>query len=280
MPMGRKKGYLVSEEMRRILINNGLNMSEETKRKLSESHKGKIPWNKNKTGIYSEETLMKISKSKKGSIPWNKNKKCNSPSEETRKKLSIAHKGHIVSEETKTKIGKANKGKSSWSKGKHFSVEHRKNLSKALKGKPSNMLGKYHSEETKRKMSCSAVKRNKGNMAYWVSLHKSLHLKPNKPEIQLNKILQKLFPNEYKYVGDLSFILGGKNPDFMNVNGQKKLIELYGDYWHKDDNPQDRKDLFKQFGFDTLVVWEKELKDRESLNVKLNTFHQELSSIT
>lgn len=49
-------------------------------------------------------------------------------------------------------------------------------------------------------------------------------LKPNKPELVLITILNNLFPNEYKYVGDYQFWIDGKNPDFMNVNGQKKLI--------------------------------------------------------
>jgi hypothetical protein len=40
--------------------------SDETKKKISESKKGKPTWNKNKSGIYSEETLIKMSKSKKG----------------------------------------------------------------------------------------------------------------------------------------------------------------------------------------------------------------------
>ena len=61
----------------------------------------------------------------------------------------------------------------------------------------------------------------------------------------------------------------------MNINGRKSLIELYGDYWHKNDNPQDRIDHFKQFGFDTLVIWEKELKDQEMLVNKLQNFHVE-----
>lgn len=35
-------------------------MSEETKKKLSITHKGKEPWSKGKIGIYSEETLKKM----------------------------------------------------------------------------------------------------------------------------------------------------------------------------------------------------------------------------
>ena len=69
-------------------------------------------------------------------------------------------------------------------------------------------------------------------------------------------------------------ILSGKIPDFVNVNGKKKLIELYGDYWHRNDNPQDRINLFKKFGWDTLVVWEKELKDEILLKEKILEFNK------
>lgn len=36
-------------------------MSLEMKNKLSIAHKGKIPWNKGKTGLCSPETLKKMS---------------------------------------------------------------------------------------------------------------------------------------------------------------------------------------------------------------------------
>jgi len=59
--------------------NKGIPHSEETKQKLRKSHtgkklsnltiqkmKGRIPWNKGKTNVYSEETLNRMSRSKKG----------------------------------------------------------------------------------------------------------------------------------------------------------------------------------------------------------------------
>lgn len=96
--------------------------------------------------------------------------------------------------------------------------------------------------------------------------------KPNKAEKRVDSILDSLFPSEYRYVGDGSFILGGFCPDFMNVNGQKKLIELFGDYWHREDNPQDRISRFEEFGYQTLIIWEHEL-DGEGLTEKLQEFH-------
>jgi len=95
---------------------------------------------------------------------------------------------------------------------------------------------------------------------------------PNKPETSLSLKLNERYPGEMKYTGDFSFTIGGKCPDFVSTNGQKKIIELYGDYWHRNDNPQDRIDLFKQYSYDTLVIWEHELKDLDKLYIKLDEF--------
>lgn len=101
-------------------------ISDETKQKISEAHKGKH---------HSEEHKRKISESEKG----------RKLSEETRKKISEALKrnanntGKHLSEEIKRKISEAHKGKS-------HSEEHNRKVSEALKGK-------HMSEEAKRKIS-------------------------------------------------------------------------------------------------------------------------------
>jgi len=74
----------------------------------------------------------------------------------------------------------------------------------------------------------------------------------------MQKFLNKHFPNEWKYVGDGEFWLGRRNPDFMNINGEKKLIEVFGDYWHKGEDGKERKRYFAQYGFKTLIIWEHE----------------------
>lgn len=106
---------------------------------------------------------------------------------------------------------------------------------------------------------------------------KGSHKKPNRAELYLDVLLQELLLGEYKYVGDGQFILGGKCPDWMNVNGQKKLIELFGDYWHQGENPQERIDHYKQYGFDTLVIWEHELKElsKDKILDKVRVFQGE-----
>ena len=104
---------------------------------------------------------------------------------------------------------------------------------------------------------------------------KSLYAKPNKTEHALGELLNSLFPNEYRY-NDGWLIIGHAVPDFPNVNGKKKLIELFGERWHASTEEKERILHFKQFGeWDTLVVWAKELKPNniETLMSKLVAFH-------
>lgn len=95
-----------------------------------------------------------------------------------------------------------------------------------------------------------------------------------KLETYFLSLLDSYFPNEWKYVGDGQVIIDGKCPDFINVNGKKEIIETYGNYWHRNDNPQDRIDKFAKFGYKTLVIWENELQDTASAVSKIkNTFY-------
>ncbi len=81
------------------------------------------------------------------------------------------------------------------------------------------------------------------------------YARPNKVELLLEELIVDF---GFQFVGFNQLIVGGKNPDFWN--GDKKLIELYGDYWHRGQDPQERIDLFKVHGYDCLVVWENEVR--------------------
>jgi len=98
------------------------------------------------------------------------------------------------------------------------------------------------------------------------------HTCPNNPEKRLLQLLEELYPHEWKFVGDGSLVIGGLNPDFANVNGKKLIIELFGDYWHRGQNPQDRIDTFTPFGFDTLVIWESELDNTIVVTKQIREF--------
>ena len=202
-------------------------------------------------------------------------------------------------------------------KGKPLSAKHRKNMSIARQGQPSSMLGKHHSQKTKDGMSkdrmgeknsfygkhhtqktkddlsnqIKAIYRDPNGVynseEYSIKRAKACNLKPNKPEKVLGFLLNNMFPKDWIYTGDgidkeniNSVWIGRKNPDFMNVNGQKKVIELFGDYWHSEKitgEPEELHELnrinhFRKYGFETLIIWEKELKDINKLKLTINSF--------
>lgn len=110
------------------------------------------------------------------------------------------------------------------------------------------------------------------------AIMKAANVKPNKPETFLIALFKK-HGLPYKYVGDGGLIIDGKCPDFVNVNGQKKIIEHFGKWWHKGKpnirfhrTEQGTKEHYKKFGFKTLVVWENELKNPDVLLEKINAF--------
>ena len=128
----------------------GMHHSEESKRKISESNKGK-----NKGKKLSEETRRKLSELQKGRVPWNKGKKL---SEETCIKLSESHKGNKLSEESRKKLSESHKGKhhsedtlrkmSESQKGKHLSDETRRKISESHKGKKMSEECRYKMSES------------------------------------------------------------------------------------------------------------------------------------
>lgn len=133
----------------------GHKQTEETKRKIRLSEKGRIPWNKGQH--LSEETKRKISIALKG-------KKKPLFTEEHKRNISLGSIGKKLSEEHKRKIGLNGfhygaLGKHIWKdrkhpmKGKHTSEKQKKAVSLANKNK-------IFSEEHKRKIS-------KNNARYW-----------------------------------------------------------------------------------------------------------------
>lgn len=214
-----------------------------------------------------------------------------------RKHLSDVRRGRKVHT-------KANKKRvSEWSKALWQNPEHRKKM------ETFNRRGWKHTKESRKKMSASRLRR-KEELGYINSPEacrkvgekskklwqdpkfreknikatlKALTTLPNKPEKKLRKILNRLFPGEYKYVGDGQVLIGWKNPDFININGQKKLIELFGDYWHgkkrtglsKKEHRIQRQKHFAKYGHACCVVWEHELKNISKLEEKLVCFHNE-----
>ena len=84
----------------------GRKLSEETKKKISDHHKGLYAGQNSPMygKHHTEETKRKLSESAKSRTGWKH-------SEETKKKIGAKHKGKIVSRETREKLSKARTGK-------------------------------------------------------------------------------------------------------------------------------------------------------------------------
>lgn len=89
--------------------------------------------------------------------------------------------------------------------------------------------------------------------------------RPTEPEKKLIKIIEQ-HNLPFKYTGDGSFILEGLNPDFIEINGRKIAIDVFGDYWHtlKADREsyteKGRKRIFQKYGWKLIVIWGSEIK--------------------
>jgi very-short-patch-repair endonuclease len=153
--------------------------------------------------------------------------------------------------------------------GKKHNVDAKKKISLASSGSNNGFYGKKHTALSISKILATQLKRWKANP--------NLRNKQNKVEKVLENLLNELFPNEYKFTGDCKFFIEKFNPDFINCNGQKKIIELYGDYWHSKPDyikrDKDRLKTYSNYGYKTLIVKDYELKDLEKAKQKLLEFH-------
>ena len=263
-------------------------------KKLSESHKGIYPseetraiWREQRKGkgnpmygrYHTEGTKKKIKEKRLQQIfPPDTGEKIRLKMLERKEKL-----GYIQSPEARKKISESKKGKTR-------SIETIAKMSKGQKENWTNPIFKEKIMKIRRSPE-HKQKRREQLLRQWQDrnykervvrqISQSIYIKPNKSELFLSSILQEILPNEYavNMKGEI-LILGSKIPDFVNVDGKKKLIELYGEYWHiekarsYEDTEKGRIDYFKKFGWDTLIIWWKELKDKESLKQKILDYNE------
>jgi len=98
--------------------------------------------------------------------------------------------------------------------------------------------------------------------------NKGLHVHPNRAEQKFIDICAK-HGLPYRFVGDGQLIIGVVNPDFVNVDDEHELVEIFSEYWH---NPEKRKVAWHQTfegrkaylaerGYKATIIWDFELKD-------------------
>ena len=104
---------------------------------------------------------------------------------------------------------------------------------------------------------------------FWARLARQ---EPNNAEMQLLGIMTYM-QLPYRYTGNAQFILNGKAPDFVH-HTKRKIIELFGERWHKPEEEQQRITEFATSGYQVLVIWQKELKvkNRKKLIAKIKFF--------
>lgn len=134
----------------------GKTIPQETRKKISNSLKGNIPWNIGKK--HSEETRRKISKIKKGvSHPNN-----TIWTDEMRRKQSEKLKGHKMPKSAIEKLKQYSGENAIWY-GRHHSEETKEKL-RQYRGDKASFYGKKHTQEYKEYMSKRVSGKN--NQAY------------------------------------------------------------------------------------------------------------------
>lgn len=230
---------------------------------------GQIPWNKgltkadprvrkycfNSGSIRTGEHRSLATEFKKGQkMPWatEKNRKINA-NPKTREKHRVISKKLC---QDPTYIAKISHNK-----------EMRQYLSE-LQGKRMRnpAIRRRLSEMTKKQMADPKIREHlsqlaKGRLADPEYRRKVLlSRRPTDIEQIVIDIISK-YNLPYKYTGNGSFLIGRLNPDFVNINGKKIAIDVFGDRWHEPSEVPERTAIFAEYGWTLIIIWGHEVKE-------------------
>lgn len=113
------------------------------------------------------------------------------------------------------------------------------------------------------------------NLATMKKFQHARHKHPNGLERKMIGLIEK---NHLPFAYNTKFRMGRWLPDFIAVDGSKRLIEIFGEYWHtrRADSPTDtedgRKEAFSKLGYNLIVIWENELEDEGKVIDKIRVF--------
>lgn len=217
---------------------------------------------------------------KKGYTPWNKNKRGykNKPlSEKGKKNISLSlickpssFKGMHHSEETKKSLSLSHKGKPTWNKGKRLTLTH-KNKSSYTKKK--NFIlgitiphfrnnhtinnGRKQTEDWKRKKN-EAQRLTRSDPMWAEIFFMKLLERPTSYEKRISYLcIEYMLP--FIYTGNGTFLIGTKNPDFIHKT-EKIALEVYTDYFKIRDcgsvenYKKLRSEYFIAYGYKTIFI--------------------------
>ena len=167
--------------------------------------------------------------------------------------ISDKLKGTVVPEETRIKI--ATKIRKAHKIGV-YGKEYRNKLS--IASTKLACKGKLWAQSDKARKILSELLSKRNQQGLMRIESKKL---PTKPE----KFIKDNFKNVLKYTGNSAFWVTSKgqhkNPDFVHVNPKvKKIVEVFGDYWHAPKEKKQIITLYKAIGWQCHVVWESHIK--------------------
>jgi very-short-patch-repair endonuclease len=271
------------------IMRKGSHQTPEARAKIAKGHLGIEPWNKNKKGLQEA---------------WNKNIP---QSPEAKKKNAEKHLGRKawnegLTKETDPRVAAyaekdriAHMGKPSPQKGKTLekiygeekAKEIRAKESQSAKERPPNRLGTTQTEKDPVTKEAIEKMRIAGEKHWLDEEYKNkqkaaLKKKPNEEEKILDGVIQTITPNTFKYVGDFSFWIGRKNPDWIcTINGIKALIE-YNGYApsHTPEKDAIKTKYYHGFKYNVLNIYRKELnkKNRTELSIKIKEFVDKINN--
>ena len=117
--------------------------------------------------------------------------------------------------------------------------------------------------------------------------HKKISKQQTKPELIFEEICKK-YNLPFHYVGDGQLWIGKSkkrlNPDFIEANGERICVEIFGDYWHSLLlNPKlkecttlaYRRRHYKRYKWQSVFLWETDLLREDAEAFVLHTLRKE-----
>lgn len=135
-------------------------------------------------------------------------------------------------------------------------------------------MQRVNRDPAKRASNSAGVRRAMTRDSYWKNYFAGLSSKKNKAEARLETILNEVVPGEFIFNGDFSqgVRVGNFVPDFVHSGKKRKLIELFGCRWHSGEEVEKKQNFYASKGFESLFIWDFELKWREDLDESITEF--------
>jgi very-short-patch-repair endonuclease len=217
--------------------------SAQSKKKISERLKGKIPWNKGKT----YEELYGIDKAKVLKEQHSQFLKGH-PSLTKKRGRGLFKHTEVNKKKQSERMKKNNPMKNPVIVDKNIETRKRNGTTGLGKPKP-----KYLCEQYSRRMKKNNPMKNPETV---IKNFRSHNRKKSEPEKYLEKVINRLNLN-IEFTGDGKLFINGKCPDFIIPNS-KKVIEVYDSSFHYSGQIRDEKWIENRkkelYGYEVLFI--------------------------